>query len=173
MTGIQLIGQGNSPSTNIIDGVDIPEYKPSKTISCYNELPEIVWTEFNPVFDQNGKVESVPQEKSIRGEQFELTGTIINKISSPPHCGTIAWGTVVEFKVLKYSDLKYKADKIAVIFTCPEFYKANFLQVGHTYKLIVANENQADFGWSIPNDSILKKYNLDKRLWVITAEKVK
>ena len=32
------------------------------------------------------------QTDSIRGNQFELKGKIINEISLTPHCGTIAWG---------------------------------------------------------------------------------
>lgn len=113
------------------------------------------------------------QKDTIRGEQFELTGSIINTVSLPPHCGAVAWGTVVEFKVMKFSDLKYKSDTIAVIFTCPEFYKDNFFQVGQNYRMTVSNENQADFGWSIPNRSILENYHLNSELWVISAEKIK
>lgn len=111
------------------------------------------------------------QSNSIRGNQFELKGVIINKVSMTPHCGTIAWGTVIEFKIIKYSDSNYKLDSIGLIFTCPEFYEDGFFEVGKTYSVIVADENQADFGWSIPNDSILTKYNLDKKLWVIKADK--
>jgi len=58
-----------------------------------------------------------------------------------------------------------------VIFTCPEFYENGFLETGKIYTITISDENQANFGWTIPNESILNKYNLDKKLWVIKAEK--
>lgn len=111
------------------------------------------------------------QTDSIRGNQFELKGKIINEISLTPNCGTFAWGTVIEFEIIKFSDSNYKFESIAVIFTCPEFYKDGFFEVGKTYTITVSDENQADFGWSIPNESILTKYKLNKKLWVIKADK--
>jgi len=113
------------------------------------------------------------QTKNIRGNTFDLTGKIINQISLTPHCGTIAWGTVIEFKIVKFSDLNYKADTIGVVFTCPEFYNDDFFKVGQLYKVTIADENQADFGWTIPNEAILKKYKMEKKLWVISAERLK
>jgi len=111
------------------------------------------------------------QTDSIRGNQFALKGKIINEISLTPHCGTIAWGTVIEFEIIEFSDSDYKLDSIGVIFTCPEFYDDGFFEVGKTYTITVADKNQADFGWTIPNESILTKYKLDKKLWVIKADK--
>lgn len=111
------------------------------------------------------------QTDTIRGNQFELKGKIINEISLTPHCGTIAWGTVIEFEIIEFSDSNYKLDSIGVIFTCPEFYDDGFFEVGKTYTITVADENQADFGWTVPNESILTKYKLDKKLWVIKADK--
>jgi len=111
------------------------------------------------------------QIDSIRGNQFELKGKIVNEISLTPHCGTIAWGTVIEFEIIEFSDSNYKLDSLGVIFTCPEFYKDGFFEVGKTYTIIVADKNQADFGWTIPNESILTKYKLDRKLWVIKADK--
>lgn len=118
-------------------------------------------------------VTTFAQKDIIRGQQFELTGTIINTVSLPPQCGTVAWGTVVEFEIIKFSDSEYKSETIPLIVTCPESYKDNFFQVGHSYKITAADENQADFGWSIPNESILKEYKLDKNLWVVGAEKIR
>lgn len=113
------------------------------------------------------------QSDSIHGQHFQLKGKIINQIALTPHCGTIAWGTVIEFQIIEFSDTNYKCDSIGVIFTCPEFYKDNFFEIGATYTLIVADENQASFGWLIPNDSILDKYKLKKKLWVVKADKKK
>lgn len=111
------------------------------------------------------------QTDSIRGNQFELEGRIINEISLTPHCGFIAWGTVIEFEIIGFSYSEYELDSIGLIFTCPEFYEEGFFEVGKTYILTIADENQADFGWSIPNEPILAKYNLDKKLWVVKADK--
>jgi len=110
------------------------------------------------------------QVDSIRGNQFELKGKIINEIALTPHCGYLAFGTVIEFEIIEFSDSNYKQDSIAVVFTCPEFYEDGFFEVGKTYTITVADENQADFGWTIPNESILSKYKLDKKLWVIKAD---
>lgn len=111
------------------------------------------------------------QTDSIRGRQFQLKGKLINEISLPPHCGTIAFATVIEFEIIEFSDSDYKSNTVGVIFTCPEFYKDNFFQVGATYIMTVADENQADFGWAILNESKLEKYKLNKKLWVVKAAK--
>lgn len=111
------------------------------------------------------------QTDSIRGNKFELVGKTINEISLPPGCGIFAWGTVVEFEIIQFSNSEYKLDSIGVIFTCPDFYKDGFFGIGKIYTLIVADENQADFGWVILNESTLSKYNLIKNLWVIEAVK--
>jgi len=111
-----------------------------------------------------GIVFGYAQTDLIRGNQFELEGKIINEISITPHCGTIAWGTVIEFEILIFSNSEYKLDSIGVILTCPEFYDDDFFEIGKTYTLTIADENQADFGWTIPNESILEKYKLDKKL---------
>nr|WP_321453088.1 hypothetical protein [uncultured Carboxylicivirga sp.] len=110
------------------------------------------------------------QTDSIRGNRVELEGRLINEISMTPNCGYIAWATVIEVEIKKCSNSKYELDSVGVIVTCPEFYDNGFFKAGKTYTLEVSDENQADFGWTIPNDSILDKYNLDKRLWVIRAE---
>ena len=111
------------------------------------------------------------QVDSIRGNHFKLEGRIINEISLTPNCGYIAWGTVIEFEIISFSNSEYKSATIGVVFTCPEFYKKGFFEVGKTYIITVSDENQADFGWTIPNESILKKYKLDKKLRVVKAEK--
>lgn len=114
---------------------------------------------------------SFGQTDSIRGNLFELKGKIINEISLPPDCGTIAWGTVIEFEIIEFSDSNYKLDSIGVVFNCPEFYGNGFFEIEKTYIITVTDENQADFSWTILNASILEKYNIDKTLWVIKADK--
>lgn len=43
MTSLNLIGQETIDSISVIDGVRIPEHKPTKSISCYEGNPDIVW----------------------------------------------------------------------------------------------------------------------------------
>ena len=111
------------------------------------------------------------QIDSIRGNKFGLNGKIIHEIFLTPHCGDTAFGTVIEFEIIEFSDSNYKLDSIGVIFTCPESFEDGFFEVGKSYTITVADENQADFGWSIPNESMLTKYKLSKKLWVIKAVK--
>lgn len=110
------------------------------------------------------------QNDSIRGNKFVLNGKIINEITLTPPCGIFAWGTVIEFKIIEFSDSSYKLDSIGIIVTCPEFYKEGFFETENTYKIIVTDENQADSDWIVPNDTILSKYALKKKLWAIDAQ---
>lgn len=117
-------------------------------------------------------LKAAAQSDSLRGNQYFLRGTIINKVGLPTACGIIAWATVVELKVIWYSDTAYKQNEVAVIFTCPELYGRDFFKKGKTYDIKVADTNQADFGWSIINPDVLGKYNLKNKLWVITAKRI-
>lgn len=112
------------------------------------------------------------QEDDAKGNQFELKGKLIGEISLPPGCGVMAFGMVVEFEILEFSDENYTSENIAVIFTCPEFYDDEFFRVGDKYQVTIADENQASFGWTIPNISVLDKYQYKYHLYVIDAEKL-
>ncbi|MDQ3110480.1 MAG: hypothetical protein M3R17_11350 [Bacteroidota bacterium] len=112
------------------------------------------------------------QSDSIKGNQFTLKGRIINKISLTPDCGYLAFGTVIEFEIIEFSDTSYAKKNIGVIFTCPEFYEKDFFEIGNVYEMKIADENQAEFGWTIPNEKILGKYQLKSKLWVISAKKI-
>ncbi len=112
----------------------------------------------------------IAQTDSIRGNQFELKGKIINEVPLTAHCGIFAWGIVVEFEIIEFSDSTYLSDSIGVIFTCPAIFGEDFFEVGKMYTMTIADENQANFGWMIPNESVLSKYSLDKKLWVITTD---
>ena len=93
-----------------------------------------------------------------------LKGKLISTISLPPDCGTLSFGTVVEFEIFEFSDSTYLNKDIGVIFTCPELYKDNFFELGKTYAVKVSDENQARFSWIIPNEEILYKYKLKSKL---------
>lgn len=41
------MGQETIDSISVIDGVIIPEHKPTKSISCYEGHPDIVWNKFD------------------------------------------------------------------------------------------------------------------------------
>jgi len=47
------------------------------------------------------------QKDSIRGNKFQLTAKIKTKVQMAPHCGTIAWGTVVDFDIIHLSEMSY------------------------------------------------------------------
>lgn len=112
------------------------------------------------------------QTDTIKGTTFQLKGTIAGEVFLPAHCGIFAMALVVEFGDIAFSDPAYKADQIAVIFSCPEFYGEGFFEKGKTYTMTLADENPAEFGWMITNGHLLKKYPLPKDLWVIEAKKI-
>lgn len=112
------------------------------------------------------------QTNAVRGKQFHVTGKIIEDVQMTPGCGYVAWGTVLEFEVLDLTGINYPSKTIGVIITCPGFYENNFLEKGKTYQLLCSDENQADFGWLIPNKGLLKKNSFSLEPYVITVEKL-
>ena len=112
------------------------------------------------------------QTDSIKGNQFQLKGKIINEIYLTPGCGVFAWGTVIEFEIIEFSKPGYSKSSVGIIVTCPEFLGESFFENGKVYHLTVADENQATFDWVIPNEERLEKYGLEKNLWMIDAEKI-
>jgi len=111
------------------------------------------------------------QKDSFSNKEYKFKGRIINEITLTPHCGYMAFGTVIEFEIIEFSNSEYNSDTIGVIFTCPEFYKKNFFKVGEIYSLTLKEKNQATFTYSVPNINLLKKYNLDNYLLVVKAKK--
>jgi hypothetical protein len=112
------------------------------------------------------------QTEEIRGNQYELKGRIISRIWRTPGCGVLPIGNVIEFRIETFSDSTYRQETIGVIFTCPELYSQGFFQAEKMYSVLVADENQADFDWVIPNKDLLTKYKLNKLLWVISVKKL-
>ena len=112
------------------------------------------------------------QTDSISGRQFQLIGRIIEKVQLTPHCGIMAWGTVLEFQVINLVGMNYLSKKIGIIITCPEFYQDNFFQKGKTYQVVFSDQNQAGFEWTIPNKDLLKKYGLPFEPYAISVKKI-
>ena len=112
------------------------------------------------------------QSDSILGKQFQLTGKIVEKAQLTPHCGIIAWGTVIEFEVTELIGMSYPNKRIGIIITCPEFYKDNFFEPGKTYQVAFADKNQANFGWVIPNKDLLKKNSLSFDPYAVEIKKM-
>lgn len=84
LSGIKLIGQEKIPSNSIIDGVIIPEHKPTKSIICYEVLPDILWNKFDTVYYKNGKIESITEIDSLYRrvgiyKQYDTTGVLIEE----------------------------------------------------------------------------------------------
>jgi hypothetical protein len=111
------------------------------------------------------------QTDSIRGKQFQLTGRIIATVQLTPHCGILAWGTVVEFEVVELVGMSYLNKNLGIIITCPEFYKDISFEKGKTYQIVFSDKNQADFGWTIPNREVLKKNGLSFEPFAISIKK--
>lgn len=109
--------------------------------------------------------------QNIRGNTYQLTCELVSEPPSVPHCGVIAWAVVAEMKVIQFSDPDYTAATIPVIITCPEFDGKEFWKMGVRYKLKLSDKNQADFGWSIPNEEVLEKYQLGTRYYIVVAKK--
>jgi hypothetical protein len=115
---------------------------------------------------------SYSQTDSIVGKKFQLTGRIIEKVQMTPHCGIIAWGTVIEFQIIDLVGLTYPNKNIGVIVTCPEFYKDNFFERGKTYQVVFSDKNQAGFGWTIPNKELLSKNSIPFEPYVVSIKKL-
>jgi len=109
---------------------------------------------------------------TIIGNKGYLKGRILNEVSLPPVCGTEAYGTVVEFEIIYFSDVMYTLKKIGVIFTCPEMYKENFFEVGKTYEIDLADQKQTSVEYTVPNEKLLQKYKLRSSLWAVSAKKL-
>ena len=112
------------------------------------------------------------QEDQINGNQYYLTGIMVNNDYGSPYCGDIAFAKVYEFEILTFSDTTYTQDTIGVIITCPEIYPIRF-EVGKTYKISLSDENQAKFDWLVIEEELLKKYNLPYYLWATEISEVK
>jgi hypothetical protein len=111
-------------------------------------------------------------QSSIKGHEYILTGEIINTVGLPAHCGVLATATVIEFKISSFTDSNYKGKEMGIVFTCPEFYGADFFKVGGKYEVQLADENQATFGWTIFNLELLDKYTLSYIPYAISAKRL-
>ncbi|MFT3705538.1 MAG: hypothetical protein QM802_24425 [Agriterribacter sp.] len=101
-----------------------------------------------------------------------MTGKIIGKSEMPPHCGIVAFATVIEFEVIELTGMSYANKRIGIIVTCPEFYKDNFFEKEKTYQVVFSDKNQADFEWAIANEALLKKNKLSFKPYAITVKKL-
>jgi len=109
--------------------------------------------------------------EKMESKKYKLTGKIVNDIALPPGCGYIAYATVIEFEIIDSNIKNYTDKKIPIIVKCPEFYGDHFFEKNKVYTLNIIDKSQTDFGWTITNLSIEKKYNLDKKLWAISIKK--
>ena len=111
-------------------------------------------------------------QSSMKGNEYILTGEIIHNFALPAHCGVIAWGTVIEFKITSFTDTKYTAKEIGIVFTCPEFYGPDFFRTGGKYEVQLSDENQASFGWVIINEDKLNQYSPGYIPYAISAKRL-
>jgi|GEM_PF-2636395 len=115
---------------------------------------------------------SSAQTDSIPEKTYLLKGKIINEISLPAGCGYIKYGTVIEFEIVKFTDITYSEKEIGVIIRCPDFYENSFFELGKIYEMTVSYEISDSTGWTIPNKKQLEKYNLKSKLWVLNTKKI-
>lgn len=109
--------------------------------------------------------------KRIENRKYKLTGKIVGDIALPPGCGYIAYATVIEFEIIDSNIKNYTNKKIPIIVKCPESYGNHFFEKDKIYTLSLIDKSQTDFGWTITNLNVEKKYNLDKKLWAISIKK--
>ncbi|NML59307.1 hypothetical protein [Chryseobacterium cheonjiense] len=107
------------------------------------------------------------QNKKLKKNQYQITGKIVNDFKMPGNCGYIAYAVVLEFEINDTSLKNYEDKQIPIIVRCPEFFGENFFEKNKTYTLTFTDQYKKDFGWTIPNINILKKYNLKKQYWLI------
>jgi hypothetical protein len=112
------------------------------------------------------------QADSIRGKQFQLVGKLKEKVLMTPHCGTIAWGTIVQFKIVTLDGVNYSKKSIGIIVTCPEFYKEDFFEKDKVYQVVFSDKNQSDFAWVIPNKDVLKQDGLSFEPYAVSIKKI-
>lgn len=109
--------------------------------------------------------------KRMESGKYKLTGKIVSDISLPPDCGYVAYATMIEFEIINSNINNYQDKKIPIIVKCPEFYGDLFFEKDKIYTLQLIDKSQTDFGWTITNLNVEKKYNLDKRLWATSIKK--
>lgn len=109
--------------------------------------------------------------KRMENEKYKLTGKIVSDISLPPDCVYIPYATLIEFEIINSNIKNYTDKKVPIIIKCPEFYGDHFFEKDKIYTLSLIDKSQTDFGWTITNLNLEKKYNLDKRLWAISIKK--
>ena len=111
------------------------------------------------------------QTDPIRGNQFHLTGKIIEKVQLPADCGIIAQATVFKFEVIKLTGMSYPNKNIGIVVCCPEFYGKDYFQKGKSYQLVFSDQNQADFGWLIHNKDLLSKNGLSFEPYAVSVKR--
>lgn len=113
------------------------------------------------------------QNDSTAGHKYVLRGKIVKKVQLTPSCGSIAWGTVIEFKVISIIGLIYKNENIGIVVTCPaDMYGDNFFKKDQLYQVTFSDKNQANFGWTILNASLLKNNQLAFIPYAISINKL-
>ena|SRR6218665_103216 len=117
------------------------------------------------------------QNSSENSKEYILKGKTISDLDKGADCGYFKFATVVEFKIIDFSDKTYKNNRVAIAVPCPEFYGNNFFKKGITYilkvKILDENTNKKDFDYSVQNMKTLEKYNNDKIYWPISINKSK
>ncbi|MEN9442128.1 MAG: hypothetical protein RLZ33_2205 [Bacteroidota bacterium] len=161
---LNAFGQIFPDSIGIIDGVQIPEHKPTKSIQCYNNTTEILWDNTNT--------------STHISDTFKLIGVLEHDVIQL-QCGIAIISISGKFKVEEYSDILYSKDEIVVLFICPGDYKYDKLMKGNTYELFVSNNKTTPYGIPLENSmtkeeiEIIKNFNNGNLVWAIEWREIR
>lgn len=106
-------------------------------------------------------------------DEYILEGQQISNLYDGAGCGYLKLATIVEFKIINFSDTNYKNTEIGIIIPCTEFYGENFFKKGKTYILKIKIEKEKntskEFDYVVQNIQTLEKYNDNNKYWAISA----
>ena len=89
-------------------------------------------------------------------------------------CGYLKLATVLDFKVISFSDKDYRLENVGIIIRCPELYGDEFFVIGKVYDLIIEVEEENEstdyqFNYSVQNMKNLEKYHFHKIYWAVSV----
>lgn len=106
--------------------------------------------------------------------EYILEGKQISDLKNIADCGYLKLATVVEFKIINFSDSDYKNKRIGIIIPCIEFYGRDFFKKGKTYILKIKKEKEIDknkeFDYTLQNKQLLNKYINNKKYWATSIK---
>jgi hypothetical protein len=113
----------------------------------------------------------IKAQTSLPGHLYTLEGKIVGSLKIPPACGGFTFATIIEFKIIKFSDSTYSRKYIPIIFPCPETYGIDFLNIGKVYHIDIGDNYPGEASYLLINKKVLSKYHLEKKFWALMVKK--